>query len=238
MTAEKTEKPFAYGYNFYKIFWIFFIFCIVGDLIEVVFCRFSMGRWMSRSSLLYGPFSIVWGFGGVMLTILLRDLARKRDMYIFLSGTILGGVYEYLCSLLAETVFGVRFWDYSKYSFNIQGRINLQFCFFWGLIALVWVKDIYPRVSRWIEKIPKNAGTPLTWVLVVFMSVNMLLSASALIRFGERQETIAAEGKLDEFLDEHYPDEWMIQRYSNMKLQIKTPSGETSDVWKSPYKAK
>lgn len=232
---NKGEKHFAEGYNFYKIFWIFFIFCLAGDLIEMVFCRFTMGRWMSRSSLLYGPFSIIWGLGGVMLTVMLRGLVNKRDMCIFLTGTVLGGAYEYLCSLVTETIFGARFWDYSKHSFNINGRINLLYCFFWGIVALLWVKDIYPRIARWIERIPRKWGRELTWVLTIFMTVNVLLSGAALVRFSERQANIPAEGRLDAFLDEYYPDDRLIERYSNMKLRTSEP-GDGSDTWAYPEK--
>src|SRR5699024_3560215 len=63
---EKTEKiggktgKFAEGCGFYKLFWLFVIGSFVGDLVETVFCRFSMGKWMVRSSLVWGDFSVVW----------------------------------------------------------------------------------------------------------------------------------------------------------------------------------
>ena len=44
----------------------------------------------------------------------------------------LGGAYEYLCSVFTELVFGKVFWDYSWMPFNLGGRINLLYCFFWG----------------------------------------------------------------------------------------------------------
>ena len=48
-----------------------------------------MGEWMSRSSVLYGPFSIVWGFGAVILTVLLYRYRDRRDGFLFLFGTVL-----------------------------------------------------------------------------------------------------------------------------------------------------
>ena len=50
------------------------------------------------------------------------------------------------------------FWDYSKIPFNLGGRINLLYCFFWGIAAVVWIKGIYPVMSAWIEKIPMKFG--------------------------------------------------------------------------------
>ena len=57
---EKELKParaegFAAGCSFYKIFLLFIIGCVLGDLTETVFCRITAGVWMSRSSLVWGP---------------------------------------------------------------------------------------------------------------------------------------------------------------------------------------
>ena len=83
-------------------------------------------------------------------------------------GTVLGGAYEYACSIFTELVFGTVFWDYSKLPFNLGGRINLLFCFFWGIAAVVWLKIIYPKLSNLIEKIPIKTGNILTWIPVSY----------------------------------------------------------------------
>ena len=64
-----TVSPFARGASFYSILLLFFIGGVAGDLAETIFCRLKMGWWMSRSSVVYGPFSLVWGFGAVLLTV-------------------------------------------------------------------------------------------------------------------------------------------------------------------------
>ena len=186
-----SQKPkptvFAQGCSPTKLIWIFFIAALLGDIIETLFCRATMGIWMSRSSLIYGPFSIVWGLGAVMFTALLYRYKDKSEGYLFLAGTIVGGVYEYVCSVFTELVFGTVFWDYSHIPFNLAGRINLLYCFFWGIAAAVWMKVLYPRLSRLIERIPMKAGKVLTWVIVVFMVFNMAISALALGRYQQRQ---------------------------------------------------
>ena len=95
MESEGESRVFARGVCVTKLIWVFFICSILGDLIETVFCRFSAGVWMSRSSLIYGPFSVVWGIGAVVLTVVLQKLADKADRYVFLAGFLIGGVYEY-----------------------------------------------------------------------------------------------------------------------------------------------
>ena len=210
------KEVFAKGYNIYKLFWIFLICSFVGALVEIVWCYFVMDKLMSRSSLLYGQFSIIWGLGCVLLTILLHKMEGKRDLYIFIIGAVAGGVYEYMCSVITEVLFGVRFWDYSKMALNIDGRINLLFCFFWGLIAVIWIQNIYPMLSHQIEKIPVKIGKPLTWILSVFMVLNIAVSGLALMRGYQRQQNIAAHTVIDELLDEHYTDAYLAQRYQNM----------------------
>ena len=130
---------FAQGCCFYKLACLFFLGAFLGDIIETIFCRLTAGVWMSRSSLVWGPFSIVWGLGAVLLTALLYKYRHKSDGYIFLVGTVAGGAYEYFCSVFTELVFGTVFWDYSHIPFNLGGRINLLYCFFWGIAAVIWL---------------------------------------------------------------------------------------------------
>ena len=221
LSAEE-EHPaanvFAAGIGFYKLFWLFLIGAFVGDLIETVFVWGTSGVLMSRSSLLYGPFSVVWGLGAAILTVVLRGLMDKSDRYIFVGGALMGGVYEYMCSVVTEKLFGKVFWDYSKIPFNLNGRINLLYCVFWGIAAVIWVKEVYPRISALIEKIPMKVGKVLTWVLVVLLAVDVLLSCMALGRMDQREKGIPATNAVQQFLDEQYPDEYLTQRYQNMKL--------------------
>lgn len=111
------------------LLWLFVIGAFLGDMVETVFCRVTAGVWMSRSSLVWGPFSVVWGLALVLATVLLRQEKDRSDRYLFAFGTVMGGVYEYVCSAVTELLFGTVFWDYSKFKFNLGGRINLLYCF-------------------------------------------------------------------------------------------------------------
>ena len=218
---EKDEKEdvFASGCGFYKLACLFFIGAFLGDITETVFCRFSMGRWMSRSSVVFGPFSIVWGLGCAMLTWILYRYREQSDRRLFLCGTILGGAYEYICSVFTEIVFGTVFWDYSKIPFNLGGRINLLYCFFWGFAAIIWMKGIYPFLSRWIEKIPVRIGKPLCMIMVFFMSVNIALSGRALDRYSKRHDGLPAKNAVGELMDDWFPDPYMEKVYPNIKFR-------------------
>lgn len=235
----RVEKPqrdktvFAAGCCMQKLVWLFFIGCLLGDITETIFCRITAGVWMSRSSLVWGPFSIVWGFAIAAVTDLLYKYKDRSDRFLFLMGTALGGAYEYLCSVLSEMVFGTVFWDYSEIPFNLGGRINLLYCFFWGFAAVAWFKIFYPVISGWIEKLPICAGRILTWVIVVFMCCNMAVSTMALIRSNERSQGIPVTQSWQQTMDERFPDERMEKIYPNaIKVGMQVDNKRRTDGWK------
>lgn len=214
--ARERAGIFAVGCSFYKLVCLFFLGAFLGDITETIFCLATTGKFMSRSSVVYGPFSIVWGLGCVLLTAVLYQYRSRSDSYIFIFGTILGGAYEYICSVFTELVFGTVFWDYRDIPFNLGGRINLLYCFFWGIAAVIWLKYLYPRLSALIEKLPKKAGIPITWVMILFMIFNMIMSGLALNRYTERHSNISAdENTVTRFLDKHFTDKRMEQIYPN-----------------------
>ena len=215
--AEAEKKTFAKDFSFYKIVWIFLICSLLGDWIETVYVFCVSGVLMSRSSLIYGTFSIVWGLGAVVLTLVLSPLAKKEDRYIFLGGFFIGGTYEYVCSVFTEIVFGKVFWDYSHMPLNIGGRTNVLFMFFWGILSVGWIKIAYPYLSKKIEQIPALTGVLLTWLLIIFMVLNSFLSAMALIRYNQRSQNDQPDNAIERFLDYNYPDETIQFIWPNMK---------------------
>ena len=211
----KKAKPtvFAQGCSFYKIVMLFFIGSFLGDIVETIFCRITAGYWMSRSSVVWGPFSIVWGLALALATWLLYRYKDRSSTFLFVVGTLVGGAYEYLCSVFTEIVFGTVFWDYSAIPFNLAGRVNLLYCFFWGIAAVVWFRVFYPVLSRWIEKIPLRPGKVITWCLLVFMAANVLVSSAALSRYTARVSGVPAQNAVEVYLDAHYDDARMAAIY-------------------------
>ncbi|MDO4345085.1 MAG: putative ABC transporter permease, partial [Eubacteriales bacterium] len=217
-SAEKEKSGvFAEGCGFYKLFWLFMIGAFLGDIVETVFCRITMGQWMSRSSVVWGPFSIVWGLAIAIFTALLYQQRNRSESFLFIAGTLLGGAFEYFCSVFTEMAFGTVFWDYSHVPFNLAGRINLLYCFFWGIAAVVWFKVIYGRLEALIERIPKLPGKIITWVLVLFMACNIGVSCLALGRYQERRLDVEATAPWQQIMDEYYNDDVMRRIYPKAK---------------------
>ena len=203
------------------LLWLFVIGAFLGDVVETIFCRITAGVWMSRSSLVWGPFSVVWGLALVLATILLRNSAHKSDRSIFCFGVFMGGAYEYVCSAVGELLFGVVFWDYSGFKFNLGGRINLLYCFFWGIAAVVWLRHCYPLVARLMAKVRSYVRPWMSLLLAVFMAVNMLLSACALARYDARTSGMEPANRFDCYLDEHFDNVRMERIYPNAKKVAK-----------------
>ena len=209
-TAQKTL-------SFADLLWLFVIGAFLGDIVETLFCRVTAGVWMSRSSLVWGPFSVVWGLALALSTVLLRNSENKSDSAIFAFGVFMGGAYEYVCSAVGELLFGVIFWDYSGFKFNIAGRVNLLYCFFWGIAAVVWLRLGYPLVAKGMDLVRRHVKPWMTILLAIFMAVNMSLSGLALARYNSRTDGITPRNQLEVFLDEHFDNARMERVYPNAK---------------------
>lgn len=204
---------------FFKFWWTFMIGCVGGDIIETIYCFITRGVWINRGSVLYGPFSLVWGTGAVLMAIFAEFVSKKKSNFIvFIGGFIIGGTHEYLSSLLSEIAFGTVNWDYSQIPFHIQGRTNLLFCVYWGLIAVIFVRLIYPAFVKFITKIPWNIIKTVTVVVTVFMILDIYVSFGALARYNERRHGIEASNSYDQFLDEHYSNEFITSHYPDIKV--------------------
>lgn len=76
--AAKEADTEAEKCSLTELFWLFVIGAFAGDLVETLFCRVTAGVWMSRSSLVWGSFSVVWGLAIALVTALLyKDVCCK-----------------------------------------------------------------------------------------------------------------------------------------------------------------
>ncbi len=155
---EKSESnKLLKGLTFYNLFWIFFIGSFVGVVVETAWCFIRFSHFESRQGLIYGPFNALYGFGALAITVGLYALRNRSDLFLFGGGFIIGSIFEYFCSYFQESVFGTLSWNYGNFPLSVNGRINLFYSVFWGLLALLWIKEIFPRLSKLIGKIPPKS---------------------------------------------------------------------------------
>lgn len=215
---EGAERPFAFGLCYEKLFWIFMIGSVVGFVLETLYAlAVPPHQFELRVGLVIGPFIPVYGLGAVAITLVLYRMYNQRDFLIFLASLVIGAGFEYLCSFLQQAMFGTVSWEYSDSFLNISGRTNLLYGFFWGILGLVWVKDLYPVLSRKIQRIPKKTGRTLTVIFTVFMAFDIAFSAGAVYRQSQRVNQIPATNSVQRFFDAYYPDEVLEVFFPNMQ---------------------
>ena len=200
-----------------KIFWIFLIGSILGYGIEMIVGLVQNGHFVSRQGLLFGPFIQVYGVGLVAYYLVISNIKKKSYIKIFFITMLLGGIVEYLFSYLQETWFGTISWDYSNLLFNIHGRTSLLHCLYWGIGGVLFVRFILPLIRNLNEWCKNTNFRYITAFLVLFITFDIVMSGMAGSRQLERKNNIAANGYIDNFFDEYYPDEKLEQIYSNAK---------------------
>lgn len=139
-------------------------------------------------------------------------------MFSFAGGFAVGSIVEYACSFFQEMLFGSVSWDYSTRPFNLNGRICLTFSFFWGVLGIIWMKNLYPRAAKLILKIPNKVGKPLTLALTAFLAVNGIVTLIAVYRWSQRIDLIPASNAFWKFIDKRFCDARMIGIFPNMKF--------------------
>ena len=215
---ETKTNNFAAGINFYKIAIICISGSFAGVVVELLWCLVRNGYLESRAGLVYGPFNLLYGVGAVALTLILYRYRNRSSAFSFFGGIVIGSAVEYLLSWGQETLFGSTSWDYSELPFNINGRICLLYSVFWGILGVLWIKSIYPRVAKIILKIPDKAGKIITWALTVFMIFNAVMSLLSVWRWSERVHNVPATTIADEFFDKRFPDSRMERIFANMEF--------------------
>lgn len=214
---NEKEKSFAEGLNLYKLFWIFYIGCLAGVIIEIIWCLVKNGYFEYRTAMILEPLNPVYGFGALLLTLCFSKVKKLSDILIFVYSFIIGGLFEVACSLFQEFTFGTVSWHYTENYLPILGnRTSLIYCLFWGILGLLWVKFIYPFLTKTIEKLPNKFGKILTYILVVFVSFDIIFSSGAVLRQRERRNGIPADSAIDRFYDSHFDDETLKFFYNNI----------------------
>ena len=107
---------------------------------------------------------------------------------------------------------------YSYMPFNIDGRTNLLFMFFWGIVALVWFKFVYPPFSKFIEKIPPVTGSVLAVFIALFFICNGTVTSMVMIRTTDRKKHPEARNVIEQFIDNEYPNEVVRKLWPNMNF--------------------
>ncbi|MDO4889347.1 MAG: putative ABC transporter permease [Candidatus Saccharibacteria bacterium] len=227
MVKVEAEKPakFAEGLGYQKLSVIFIIACIFGDVYEIIlnFCFHFFGNngeifLERRSAVIYGPFSVIYGVGAVILAKFLAERGLKW-WQIFIRGALICGIAEIVLGYLQIFFTGTSSWDYSSHWLSFaNGLSSPLIIFLWGFVALIFIKFIYPLICKLTDKIPAKIGSKVLNIVMILLVIDMLISFSAVVRWNYRHEGKQPFTPYGQFLDSVYPDDFMKKAYPNMEF--------------------
>ena len=149
MTELLLQSPIWLKYYFL----IFIVYSFFGWIIESALRTvLEKGRLINSGSL-FGPFIPIYGFGATAILLLesvIGSLPFPFKLLIFSSAAT---ILEYSTSYIIEKIFSVRFWDYSKDPWNINGRVCLLASIFWALLSAIQIVYIQNFVDRFIHRL-------------------------------------------------------------------------------------
>ena len=204
--------------DFFNLFWIFVVCCVLGLLIETVYHAIVFGGYQDRAGVLYGPFSPIYGFGAVLMTVALNRFHNKPIAIIFLVSAIIGGAFEYLTSWFMQFAFGIVAWDYTGTFLSIDGRTNFVFMCMWGVLGCLWVKLLLPRILKLVNMIPWNWRYSVTTVCAALMIANGAMTLFALDSWYQREAGHEPTNAIERFCAEHYDNDFMEHRFQSMSI--------------------
>lgn len=197
-------------------FWTFILGSILGVAIETVWCVLKYRKIESRKGLIYGPFNPLYGCATFFLSLSINCVSNHSRGNIFLIGVVVASIIEYACSYYQEKFTGAVSWNYDQFKYNLNGRINLVYSIFWGILTLFWYEMFMPIIDSYLPIIDRHP-----WVTIfafVFIIIDCIVSLVASIRRMERRKKIKARTKFEERIDKLYDDERMKKIYPNSEF--------------------
>lgn len=157
------------GYDFYHLVSCFFLFSVLGWIVESIYMSFC-NRKLTNRGFMTGPFCPIYGVGAVVGYLILHPLA-EHVVALYVAGAILATAFEYLVAKLMQKLFGEVWWDYNEKPCNYKGIICLESTIAWGFYAVIIITFLFDKVMSVIDFLPMAWG--IKTVLLVFVMVSI-----------------------------------------------------------------
>ena len=218
--------------NYFNLFWVFFVCSVLGLILEEVWHMVVVdpGVYQDRAGMLFGPFSPIYGFGAVLMTMALNRFYKKNPLIIFLVSALIGGAFEVFVGWFMQTSFGVVSWSYSHIRlFGMPdpiavltgGRTCTPFACMWGLGGLIWIKVLLPRLLKLINMIPWKRRYSATVILTAVMLIDGVMTLQSLDYWYQRVNGTVRNIPVAQFYDKHFDNEYMENRFQSMNMSPK-----------------
>lgn len=129
---------------FFYWFLVFFIYATIGWMLEMI-STFIYTKKVTNRGFLIGPYCPIYGTAALLMIIFLGKYEHDLPV-LFGMSFLLSSILEYITSYLMEKIFKARWWDYSDRTFNINGRICLKNCFFFGILGILLIAYVHPFI--------------------------------------------------------------------------------------------
>ena len=215
--------------NFFNLFWVFVVCSILGLILEDIWHMVIVepGVYQDRAGMLFGPFSPIYGFGAVLMTMALNRFYKKNFLAIFLVSALIGGAFEVFVGWFMQTAFGVISWSYAHITlFGLPdpivlltgGRACTQMTALWGVGGLLWIKLMLPHLLKLINLIPWKWRYSLTTVCTLLMVVDALMTVQSIDFWYQRASGSGSDTPVAQFYNKHFDDAYMEHRFQSMSM--------------------
>lgn len=134
----------ATGAPLSALFISFLVYSFAGWLYESTICALANYGRFANSGFLLGPCCPIYGTGALACWFLLRGIPGVVAQFV--AAALVCSVLEYSVGAMLERLTGARFWDYSKFPFNIKGRVCLYGAMLFGAGAVVICRATEPSL--------------------------------------------------------------------------------------------
>ncbi len=161
-------------YTIWSVILMFFIFSMIGWLWEVSLHLITDGTFVNRGAM-FGPWLPIYGSGGILILLLLKKF-RDKPWLNFILIIIVCGILEYTTSYVMEMNNGLKWWDYTGYFLNLNGRICAEGLMVFGIGGMAFAYVLAPVFDGLIKKIKPSLTRTLCIILVIAFISDMIYS--------------------------------------------------------------
>lgn len=203
-----------YELPFWSAFLIFILFSFIGWICEVIYVGVTSAHKFVNRGFLHGPLCPVYGFGGVVILMLPPSLYATW-IPLFLASMILCTTVEYFVSWLMEKLFHTRWWDYSHYKIQLNGRICLLNSILFGFLGVVVIHFVYPLMTDLLNSLGQTWISISGMIILAVLSVDIFFTVRKLVDFANVMKKLKDFG---ETLNSHYGQEEWFKKDSFMDM--------------------
>ncbi len=178
---------------FLKYFLLFFIYAILGWIMESASVSIQSKKLINRGFLI-GPYCPIYGFGGLIITLYLTQY-KSNIVTVFFLSIIICSILEYLTSYLMEKIFKARWWDYSEKKFNLNGRICGENAIAFGIVSIIVLYLLNPIIKILISKINSQILLIITIIGFIIFISDTIISCNIVAKLKDTTNAISATTK-------------------------------------------